>query len=214
MTCLYFFSEKNMLSFYNVNDLGKNEATHTLDINVPGLLCPAGSSTLLYVDGQSSTPPEVCWLDCSTLPPNPIEDRKPINLPQELPLGDICVVNTGGKQYLVYASTTDAGSGIFSYMITSNPFEREIKQIVAADKSICIQGITSDGRGHIFASDYHNSCVFMVTLEGTLMGTVLDLKDVGKPGTLCWCESLSSLVVAYEKDKKWAIVTVKLGKVF
>ena len=109
-----------MLSFYNVNDLGKNKATHTLDINVPGLLCPAGSSTLLYVDGQSSTPPEVCWLDCSTLPPNPIEDRKPINLPQELPLGDICVVNTDGKQNLVYASTTDeAGSGIFSYMITS-----------------------------------------------------------------------------------------------
>ena len=54
----------------------------------------------------------------------------------------------------------------------------------------------------------------MATLEGTLMGTVLDLKDVGKPGTLCWCESLSSLVVAYEKDKKSAIVTVKLGNVF
>ena len=197
-----------MVLFYNVNDIGKSEVEHTFETSAPGLLCPAGSSTLLYV-GNSTNPMEVCWLDCSTLPPEPADDREPIHLLQDSPLNDMCLANTDGKQYLVCAPKD---GGVFAYMVTSNRFESQIKQIV--DTSTPVKGITSDGRGHIFASDYRNSCVFMVTLEGTLMDKVLDLTDVGKPGTLCWCEKLSSLVVAYEKENKWAIVTVKLGKVF
>ena len=191
-------------------------ATHAVDTGKPGVLCSAGVSTLLYVD-TSKSPQEVCWLDCSTLPPKPAADKQPIHLPADAQVKGICCVNSGGKLYVVCAPNT---GGIFAYNTALNRIEWEFKEIPATIKSsnnisLNVRGITTDGRGFIFVSDYDNKNVLILTADGVYMGTVLDLNDVGgQPGTLCWCESLSSLVVAFEKDKKWAIASVKLGKVF
>ena len=204
--------------FHDIANLDDVVATHeVVDPGKPGVLCSAEVSTLLYVD-TSKSPHEVCWLDCTTSPPKPAADKQPIHLQPDVEVNGMCWVNSDGKQFVVYAPNT---GGIFAYNTALNRIEWDFKEIPTSIKNnskngiMNVRGLTTDGSGFIFVSDYDNESVLMLTTDGVYMGTVLDLKDVGgKPGTLCWCESLSSLVVAYEKDKKWAIVTVKLGNVF
>ena len=73
--------------------------------------------------------------------------------------------------------------------------------------------VTKNDRGHIFVSDTNNSVVLMFSSDGVELGTVMDLRDVARPGPICWCESLLSLIVAYEMNDKWAIVAVDLSEV-
>ena len=53
----------------------------------------------------------------------------------------------------------------------------------------------------------------MFSSDGVELGTVMDLRDIARPGPICWCESLLSLIVAYEMNDKWAIVAVDLSEV-
>ena len=75
-------------------------------------------------------------------------------------------------------------------------------------ENVC--SVTTDGRGHIFISDPKNCVVSLFSSDGVELSTVMDLRDIGRPGPICWCESLLSLIVAYEMNGKWAIVVVDL----
>ena len=73
--------------------------------------------------------------------------------------------------------------------------------------------VTINNHGHIFVSDTSSSAVLMFSSDGVELGTVMDLRDIGRPGPICWCESLLSLVVSYEVNDKWAAVAVDLSEI-
>ena len=213
--CVYNFREKQSLLFHNTANLDESMATHSVELGKPGVLCSTGPSGLLYVD-SCKIPQEIHWLDCSTIPPKPAADRETIQLQPDVQVNDMCYVDSDGKQYVICAPNT---GGVFAYNTALKRIEWETKKITSTSSSenscsLNVRGITTYGRGFIFVSDYDCACVLMLTVEGVYVGRVLDLKDVGRPGALCWCEGSSSLIVAYEKNSKWAIVTVKIGKVF
>ena len=74
--------------------------------------------------------------------------------------------------------------------------------------------ITTDGRGHIFIADTFNCLVLMFSSDGVELGTVMDLKDIGTPGPIYWCESLMSLLVFCEElHHQWKIVAIDFSDV-
>ena len=171
-----------------------------------GRLCTAETSTLLYVD-KSKTPTEVTWLDCSTSPPQPVSDRQNTQLPHNR-IHDIVFLNKGKKEMLLY--TCD--DGVFAHNVKSSQNEWSITSFHRRPlKNPC--SVTTNDRGHIFVSDTNNSVVLMFSSDGVELGTVMDPRDIARPGPICWCESLLSLVVAYEVNDKWAIVAIDLSEV-
>ena len=136
---------------------------------------------------------------------------------------DVCYTNINNKELLVYACE----DGVFAQNIRSSQQEwsitktREgslVKQNIwlkmlgaLVRENFC--SISTDGRGHIFISDPKNCVVSLFSCDGVELGTVMDLRDIGRPGPICWCESLLSLVVSYEVNDKWAIVVADLRNI-
>ena len=177
---------------------------------LPGRLCQAGPSNLLFVN-TAKKPNEVRWLDCTKLPPKPI-DRKTIQLKHNA-VHDMCYVLKNNKELVVYSSK----EGIFAQNVKTSENEWAITKTARGSlKSPC--AITTDGRGHIFLSDPQNSVVLIVSSDGVELGTVMDLRDIGTPGPICWSESLLSLVIVYKEtgvqgNHNTTIVVNKLGKI-
>ena len=156
---------------------------------------------MLCVD-KSKTPIEVTWLDCSASPPKPVPERQNTQLQQKR-IHDIAFLNKGNKEMLVY--TCD--DGVFAHNVKSRQNEWSITSFQGDPlKNPC--SVTINNHGHIFVSDTNSLVVLMFSFDGVELGTVMDLRDIGRPGPICWCESLLSLVVSYEVNDKWAIVAV------
>ena len=102
--------------------------------------------------------------------------------------------------------------GVFAHNVKSRHNEWSITNFHRRPlKNPC--SVTTNHRGHIFVSDTNTSVVLMFSPDGVELGTVMDLRGIGRPGPICWCESLLCLVVAYEMNDKWFIVAVDLSEV-
>ena len=171
-----------------------------------GCLCRAGPSTLLVVNA-AERPNEVRWLDCSKLPPKPSVGRKNIQLRHNA-VYDMCYVRKHNKELLVYSSD----EGIFAQDVQSFESEWSIpKSTYGSLKNCC--AITTDGRGHIFISTPVNSVVLMFSLDGVEVGLVMDLRGIGQPRLICWCESQLSLIIAYIEKGLWNIAVNELSNI-
>ena len=76
-------------------------------------------------------------------------------------------------------------------------------------KPIGAQGVTTDGRGHLFVCDVHNACVQMFSVaDARYMGTVLKdcAQDIGTPRLIRWCKNTLSLVVVHMTDSNQYII--------
>ena len=173
-----------------------------------GRLYVVAESTILFTD-TSKNPTEVRWvpMDMSTNPPQPTAGSRTLILHHKN-VRAICYTSINNKELLVYACE----EGVFAQNVMSSLQEWSItkttegslvmkrslwSKILGAFREI-VCSITTDGRGHIFVSDPKNYVVSLFSSDGIELGTVMNLRDIGRPGPICWCESLLSLVVAYE----------------
>ena len=189
-----------------------------------GRLYVVAESTLLFTADTSKNPTEVRWvpMDISTNPPQPTAGGRTLTLHHKN-VRDICYTSINNKELLVYACE----DGVFAQNVRSSLQEWSITKttqgsLVKGNTWVKILGalvrenvcsITTDGRGHIFISDPKNCVLSLFSSDGVELGTVMDLRDIGRPGPICWCESLLSLVVAYEVNAKWAIVAIDLRNI-
>ena len=117
----------------------------------------------------------------------------------------MCYVNVRQKELLVYACT----DGVFAQNVKSSQNEWSITTTILGPLKNP-HAVTSDGWGHIFVGDTSNSTVLMFSSDRVELGTVMDLRDYGRLGPICWCESEKSLVVSCKISSEWSILVVKL----
>ena len=65
-----------------MDNLDQILCNHSVSLKQPAMLCPVSRSVLMYKDGTEQ-PPEIGWLDCSTIPPKEI-GQKNIIFPAEI----------------------------------------------------------------------------------------------------------------------------------
>ena len=164
-------------------------------------------SVLMYKDGTKK-PPEIHWIDCSTIPPKEIS-QKNIILNTEIIFRDMCFVKEEAKSRNGLLIVAAGGpQGIHAYNANTNSLEwnKEINGIKQA-------GVASDTHGHLFVCDGDNECIHMLSVsDGQYMGCLIKQGDQGLGAPLwgTWSEEISSLIVAHAKGDKRVISVVKV----
>ena len=142
-------------------------------------MCPVSPSVLLYVCGTIEQP-EVCWLDCSTMPPKEICQEKNI-FPTQILFSDMCFVTEEVKYrkgLLIVA--IEGTQGIHAYNVDTNSLQwkTEIEGMARA-------GVCSDGHGHLFVCDRKNDSIHMISVsDGRYLRCLIKTGEqgLGKPG--------------------------------
>ena len=154
-------------------------------------------------------------------------------------MDDICFVQWGKRQLLVVVAAAeneadDSDDEVFAYNTVRDQLEwKADDKPLGMEKRMKATGATADGRGHLFVGDwmYGNQCIQMFSVsDGKYLGcltrdgqrirnlyagrTMIDVKEMrgmGHPGKLYWCEKTSSLLSAYSWDGKWhlKVITVQ-----
>ena len=204
------FSAKLEIEFRDPNDLTRILHTHSLVLQAPYTMCVAGPSSLLYADGATS-PLEVHWLDLSGSEPKPAVRKRVIHL-QQANINDMCFAQDGDKQLLVVA---DINEGLFAYNTETDKLKWSVKgKQPGMDKELEAFGVTTDGSGHLFVCDWINGnrCIQMFAVSnGQYLGCLMkDMKALGDPGKIWWCEKTRTLVAACELKAKWCIYVIDI----
>ena len=83
----------------------------------------------------------------------------------------MCCGQDGDKNLLI---TAHGHRGVSAYNANVDKLEWAVEGKVAGVKdSISPQGLTTDGRSHLFTCDKHNKCIRTFSLYGTYTGTFL-----------------------------------------
>ena len=179
-----------------------------------GSLCAVEKSTILYVD-PSEELNEFVFVSCNTVPANITAERTGVGF-RGMNITDICYTRINHKSLIICSHANGVFVGSIKLKQPSGkPFEG--RRIFSLKKTsvgpLENPYIATNEHGHIFVSDPKNAMVFMFSMDGEELGTVVDLNDIGKPGPVCWCESLLSLVVSYEANSEWTILVVSLDNI-
>ena len=125
-------------------------------------------------------------------------------------IGDVCYSRMNKKDLITYSHA----AGVIIFKLKLPLGSRTIRSIQKTSLGILENPyIATNDHGHIFVSDPKNAMVFMFSMDGEELGTVVDLNDIGKPGPVCWCESLLSLAISYEANSEWTILVVSLDNI-
>ena len=144
--------------------------------------------------------------------PVPIEDTI---ITQQCGISDICCARQGGKNLLV---TTGGYRKLYAYATDTDALEWSLGgNLPGMDKEMEAQGVTTDGRGHLFVCDGNpgNGCVQMFSSGGRYLGYLLreGEADLGEPSLIRWNQETSSLVVAHRLNWRWIVSVVAVETV-
>ena len=184
-----------MIHFYDVNNFKEVVQCCSVAPHLPGRLCTSSPSTLMYLD-YSKKPCEVRWLDCSGATPN--TGMNITRVPQHSGIYDICCLT---HNMLII---THGYKGLCAYNTQNDKLEWSVAgNLRLMKKPIGAQGVTTDGRGHLFVCDAHNAAVQMFSVaEGKYIRALLNegMQGFGTPRLVRWCRNTSSLVVVHITD--------------
>ena len=207
---MFCFSEEQKIEFRDANDISRILHTHSVAPHLPGKLCTATPSTMLYDDG-SKDDSDVHWLDLSDMPPKPATGKGIVHTQQRNMKG-MCFVQNGDKQLLI-ATEWENGS-LFAYNTETDKQEWEVKRkLPGMEKDMDTSGVTTDGRGHLFVGDKNgNKSIQMFSVsDGVYLGCLMkDVDAHGAPARISWCESKSSLVAAFFWKGKWHLKVINV----
>ena len=170
-------------------------------------MCRAGPSTILYED-RLVKPCTVHWLDCSKSEPESAAEKSIIKTRQDI-VWDMCFARHNGKGLLITSRSYD---GIFAYNTETNKLLWRISgSLTGMVKAIGVEGITTDGQGRLFVSDYQNKCIQMFSLDGVYIKAIIQgqIQSLYQPVQIRWCNNISSLIVTHMKRKYYGISIVK-----
>ena len=159
---------------------------------MPGPMCTISPSTLLYVD-QGISPRKIRWVECSPTKPQPDITMTRTQLTN---VRDMCLVQNGGNLLLVAT-----GDGVHAYNTKNDNLEWSVEgKLPGMACRIEPQGLTTDGRGHLFVCDTFNSCIQMFSADGTYLHPLLSQGEqgLGQPWGVRWSKSTQSLVVVHK----------------
>ena len=162
----------------------------------PRLLCTAEVPSVLLYEDIATSPREVHWLDLSDGEPKPAPG-KPVIHTQNNDIEDMCFVQYENKKLLIVA---DYHEGISAFNTETDEQEWIVcGQLSGMEKDLDPQGVTTDGRGHLFVSDARNLCVHVLSAtDGSYITCLLKGKEspLGKDlGMIRWCEKIKSLIL-------------------
>ena len=152
----------------------------------------AAPSALLYED-ESKTPREVHWWDLSHAQLKPATGKSVIHT-RQFRICNMCFVVEGDKQLLIVAG---GRKGLLAYNIESDKLEWKFDgHLSGPGETISVLDVSTDARGHLFVADGVNDGIQMFSVtDGQYLGCLTkDLKHLGKPNSVHWCEKTSSVV--------------------
>ena len=197
------FSEEQKIKFQDANDFNKILYSHSVAPHRPTILQTIASSILIYLD-VSKQPTEVHWLHLYDSKPKAAAAKYVI--PTQLSrVHDMCVIQDADKQLFVVAADIE---GLFAFNIETGNLEWKVDENVPGmEQIIDANGVTHDGRGHLFVADRNNGCVQMFSLsDGQYLGPLKKgLETISDPGSIHWNAETSSLVVACYLNGKWQL---------
>ena len=207
------------IQFREIGSLGKVAFSYQLKQCRPGRMCTSSSASssssnnmLVYVDHKKH-PHEVQWLDCSKSPPEPAEEPGSVHVQHDLVWDLCCAFVRNGKQRLLI--TTGGFDGINGHNAGTDKLEWSLKGgISGVEDEMTAEGVTSNGRGHLFVCDENNKCVHVFTTSGDLVGTVLreGEQGLGRPRLIHWCDGSSSLIVGHIIDEYYCISQIEVAQ--
>ena len=73
-----------------------------------------------------------------------------------------------------------------------------------------LSGVTTNGRGHLFACDLNHACVQIFSVSnGKYLGRLPNFGRVlGQPVMVRWCHNKSSLLVVHQKRNKYHLTVL------
>ena len=160
-------------------------------------LCAVTSSPsqLFYCDHNTHT---IHQVDCSTTPPTLLGKKSSVDYDGLRAVFHMC---TSGD-FLV---TSRCDEGVFGYPLRG---VGELNWTVSGkppgmDWEMVASEVAADEQGHLFVSDYSNSCLHLLSVrDGEYLGVLKsDELDVGKPKEVAWHSESASLVVAHAEDR-------------
>ena len=166
------------------------------------------SPTVLQYEDRWTTPREIHWLDCSTVPPKPFEGITVTHTDQNQ-IHDMCSAQNEGKQLFI---TTQAADGVCAYNASTDKLEWSLEgKLLGMKQEISAEAVTTDGFGSLFMYDANNACIQVCSVDGSYLGTVLkeENQNLAKPWRICWCSKISSLIVAHTKEKQYHISMIR-----
>ena len=204
---VFYYSKKGIIQFRDPNNLDSILYTHYVALARPVQPCQVSPSVLLFVSGPVARS-EICWLDCSTIPPKQ-KSQKKIIFPAAIKFQDMCFVS--GKQMnrkRLLIVTSVGPEGIHAYNVDTKSLDW-IKEIEGLE----LARVSSDGHGHLFVCDRGNECIHMISvLDGQYLRCFIKTGEqgLGRPGFAAWSEETSSLIVAHGKGNKRFISVFKV----
>ena len=214
------------IEFREIDSLNKVASSYYVRQCRPGRICTSSLSSslssssassisssssknmLLFVDHKKH-PREAKWLDCGKSPPEPAEDAGSIHV-QHAIVWDLCCTENAKQRLLI---TTGGFDGINAHNTGTDKLEWSVKgELSGVEDEITAEGVTSDGRGHLFVSDENNKCVHVFSTSGDHVGIVLreGEQGLGRPRLIHWCESSSNLIVAHIIDEQYCISQIEV----
>ena len=200
----FFYSNSKKIDFLDVKDPNKVLYSHSVEPHQPGVLCSASATTLLYED-QSKTPREIRWLDCSFSRPKPAHGPN-ITYTQQNNIWDMCLVTHDNKEVLV---TSRGQRGIKAYNVSTDEIEWK-KKYGLRESGLDLSGVTTDGRGHLFACDLNHACVQIFSVSnGKYLGRLPNFGRVlCNPVMIRWRHDNSSLLVVHKKRNQYYLTVL------
>ena len=195
------------IRFRDAKDVKKILYTYpTYPVTAPGVVCAVTPSTLLFVDQSKSpeSPFEVHWLDLSGKEPKPVEGRQTIHTELDR-IDDMCFVQDGDKQLLIVTNY----KGFFAYNTDTDKLEWKVEK---PSQYRGIRTVTTDGHGHLFASDHNNHSILVYSVsDGSYIRSLRGGDNaLCKPEFIRWCKKTSSLIVACYSAGKWYLKVINV----
>ena len=208
--------DQQCIEFRDTNDLAQILYAHSVAPHKPGRLCTVGSSFLLYED-QSKMPRNIHWLDCNEAKPKLLKERS-FTIPPSY-LYDIIAVRIGPDEMIIGIG---CDSGIHCYSTTTKSLKWEVAGQMPGILpgiplgTIYATGVTTDGCGHLFVSDYGwdgNNCIHMFSVsDGQYLGCLIKEGEqgVGYPRKISWHSASHSLAVAHGVGYSWSLSMINM----
>lgn len=195
------------IEFHDIKKLNDVLITYYARRCRPMRICVSSSSSLLYIDHKKH-PHEATWLDCNRSPPELKADANVTHVQQDI-VWDMCCVQDRNKHLLL---TTGGFDGVNAYNTDTDQVEWCKKgTLTGMEEQMMAEGVTTDGRGHVFISDESNRCIHMLSNKGSYLGVLLKEGEqgLGRPRLVHWCSETSSLVVAHIIDEQYCISKIE-----
>ena len=198
------------IHFRAINNLIVIHLSHSVEPHEPIALCALSATTLVYSD-SSRLVKDIRWLDCRGAVPKPGHFIHSTCGHQDVIWDMCCLLDQDSKQLIVTARGPE-GLSAFSN-VRSGRLEWNMKgELPGMKHSMCAEGVTTDGRGHIYVCDVRNKYIYMFTTAGFKKVIWKDTEGtLGRPLRIQWCEKTLSLNVIHMLDGQYKISKIRVN---